>query len=261
MRIALTRAVSAGIGRCELTHLERRPIDVERARHQHRRYEECLRDLGCRVQRLPEEPELPDSVFVEDIAVVLDELAVITRPGARSRRGERRSIAAALEPYRPLRRIRAPGVLDGGDVLALGRDIYLGLSTRSNRDAAGQLHAAVAGCGYTVTEVEFRGCLHLKSAVTRVGEDTLLVNPEWVDAGVFRGLRCVAVDQREPMAANALRVGTTVLVGAEYPSTGERLVAQGIEVRPIDASELAKAEGGLTCCSLVFEAGEVDGCT
>ncbi|MFQ5526446.1 MAG: dimethylarginine dimethylaminohydrolase family protein [Thermoanaerobaculia bacterium] len=256
MRVAVTRGVSAAIGRCELTHLEREPIDLDRARRQHRAYQERLRILGCRIEALPDEPELPDSVFVEDVAVVLDELAVITRPGAPSRRNERPSIGQALERYRPLFHIRAPGVLDGGDVVLLGDIVYVGLSSRSNRAGARQLREAVAEHGYDVREVEFRDCLHLKSAATPVAADTILLNPECVDRAAFGEARVIAVDPREPRAANVLPVGETVLCGAEYPETRECLVDHGFEVTAVDASELAKAEGALTCCSLLFEVEE-----
>ena len=253
MLVAVTRGVSPNIGHCELTHLEREPIDLDSATTQHSLYERMLHDLGCRVEHLDEEPDFPDSVFVEDIAVVLDESAVITRPGALSRRGERPSIEQALEPHRRLEHIRAPGILDGGDVLVVGRNIYVGLSTRSNAEAARQLGILVSEHGYRVVEVGFSGCLHLKSAVTAVSDDTLLINPEWVDASAFPEQDCIPVDPAEPRAANVVRIGSTVLFAAEFPLTGQRLSALGYDARPVEASELAKAEGALTCCSLIFE--------
>ena len=253
MRIAITRRVSASIGQCELTHLDRQPIDVDRARAQHWQYERALRALGCRVERLPEEPDLPDAVFVEDAAVVLDELAILTRPGAASRRRETRTVADALEPYRRLAPIRAPGTLDGGDVLRVGRTLYVGLSGRSNRAAVEQLRALLAPLGYAVRGVEVDGCLHLKSAVTRVAADTLLVNRDWLDASAFGGLRLVDVDPAEPTAANALHIGESVIYAAAYPRTRARLEDRGISVYTVDVSELAKAEGAVTCCSLIVQ--------
>jgi len=254
MRIAITRGVSPAIGHCELTHLERSPIDLDVARAQHDLYERVLRDLGCLVEHLTEEPDFPDSVFVEDIAVVLDEVAIITRPGAESRRGERSSIERALEPHRRLVHIQAPGILDGGDVLVVQKDIYVGLSSRSDDEAVHQLRVIVADLGYTVTGVEVRGCLHLKSAVTAVSDDTLLINPDWIDAADLPGHAFIQVDPTEPNAANVVRVGDTVLFAADFPRTGERLSAAGFDALPVDASELAKAEGALTCCSLIFDA-------
>ena len=253
MRVAITRGVSPTIGNCELTLLEREEIDVDTARAQHSLYEGLLEGLGCRVEHLAGDPGFPDSVFVEDIAVVLDEIAIITRPGALSRRGERLSIERTLAPYRPISHIQAPGILDGGDVLTVARSIYVGLSTRSNAEAVRQLRALVADHGYRVIETEFRGCLHLKSAVTTVSDDTLLINPEWVDASAFPEQDCIPLDPAEPRAANVVRIGSTVLFAAEFPRTGQRLSALGYDARPVEASELAKAEGALTCCSLIFE--------
>ena len=253
-RIAITRGVSPAIEHCELVHQERRPIDVARAMRQHRRYEEALAALGCRVETLPADPELADSVFVEDACVVLDEVAVITRPGAESRRPETAPIARALAPYRPLVSIAPPGTLDGGDVLRIGRTLYVGLSDRSNQAAIDQLSRALAPYGYAVRGVAVRGCLHLKSAVTAVDDETVLVNPEWVDAVVFTGTRAIEIDPREPGAANVLRIGERVIYPASFPATRRRLAAAGVDVVEVDVSELQKAEGAVTCCSLVFEA-------
>jgi dimethylargininase len=252
MRIAITRAVSPAIAGCELTHLERVPIDPALASRQHREYERLLESLGCVVESLPAEPELPDSVFVEDTAVVLDELAILARPGAASRRAETASIAAALEPHRRLVAIEAPGRLDGGDVLLAGRDVFVGRSQRTNESGFQQVRALLGPLGYAVTAVPVRSCLHLKSAVTRVGPRDLLINRSWVDAEAFPGLRLVDVDPEEPSAANALLVGEVLVFPAAFPRTWERLSASGIRVVPVDISELAKAEGGVTCCSLIL---------
>jgi len=253
-RIAITRAVSPAIARCELTHLERRPIDAARAAAQHREYVACLARLGCDLHALPAEPDLPDSVFVEDCAVVLDEMAVITQPGAVSRRPETRSIALALERYRLLGMIRGTETLDGGDVLVLGRTLYVGRSGRSNAEGIAKLAGLVAHFGYEVRSIPLRGCLHLKSAVTKVAPDTLLLNPDQVDGAAFGSMRLVEVDPAEPAAANALLVGETVVYPDAFPRTRARLEALGISVVTVDVSELAKAEGGVTCCSLIFKA-------
>jgi dimethylargininase len=253
-RIAITRGVSPAIEHCELVHQERRAIDVALARRQHRHYEEALTTLGCRVEALPADPELADSVFVEDAAIVLDEVAVITRPGAESRRPETAAIAGALEPYRTLLVVEPPGTLDGGDVMRIGRTLYVGLSGRTNRAAIDQLTTALAPYGYVVRGVALRGCLHLKSAVTALGQDRVLVNPEWVDPAVFTGTRPIEIDPRERGAANALRIGERVIYPASFPATRRRLATAGVDVLEVDVSELQKAEGAVTCCSLVFEA-------
>ncbi|MBS0432766.1 MAG: dimethylargininase [Proteobacteria bacterium] len=253
-RIAITRAVSPALAHCELSHLPRTPIDLDLARRQHAAYEQALRDVGCEVRQLAEQPAQPDSVFVEDTAIVLDEVAVITRPGAVSRRGEVDSIAPALAAFRELLRIEAPATLDGGDVLRLDRVLHVGASARSNADGVAQLARLVAPFGYAVEAVPIRGCLHLKSAVTRIDADRLLLNPDWVDAGAFPGFHGIAIDPAEPNAANALRIGGALIHPASCPRTHDILRRAGLDVRSVQMSETEKAEGGVTCCSLVFDA-------
>ncbi|HEX5961160.1 MAG TPA: arginine deiminase-related protein [Rhodanobacteraceae bacterium] len=252
-RIAVTRAVSRALQNCELTHLPRRPIDLALARRQHAAYEQALRDAGCEVRQLAEQPDQPDSVFVEDTVIVLDEVAVITRPGAASRRGETTSMAVALDGLRELRHIEAPGTLDGGDVLRLDRVLYVGASTRSNADGIAQLAGVAAPLGYRVETMPLRGCLHLKSAVTQVAPDRLLLNPAWVDAGRFPDWASLEVDATEAHAANALQVGEVLIYPAVCPRTAERLRRLGIEVCSVDMSETEKAEGGMTCCSVIVD--------
>jgi len=251
-KIAITRQVSRAIARCELTHLDRQPIDLDLARRQHHRYEAALATLGCEVIQLSEEPELPDSVFVEDAALVLDEVAIITRPGADSRKPETTSIAPALAPYRLLITIEAPGTVDGGDVLTVGKNIYVGLSTRSNQHAVDQMAAALKAYGYRVQALHVNECLHLKSAVTEVAEETLLINPAWLDRTLFSGYRLIEIDPSEPYAANVVRVGDKIIYPIGYPRTQAKIEAAGIVVHNVDVSELIKAEGAVTCCSLIF---------
>jgi dimethylargininase len=253
MPIALTRAVPPSIANCELTHLIREAIDVERAAAQHRQYEATLERLGCRVERLPPLPDLPDSVFVEDAAVVFPELAVITRPGAASRHGETASVAEALGRFRPLVAIGAPATLDGGDVLRVGRSVFVGVSSRTNDDGVRQLRDVVEPFGYSVSSIAIGECLHLKSAVTALGESTLLLNRAWVDASRFASFDIVDVDPEEPFAANALPIDGVVVVAAAFPRTRRRLEERGFAVAAVDVSELAKAEGAVTCCSIVIQ--------
>lgn len=244
--------MSSGFAACELTHLARVPIDVDRARSQHEEYERALGQAGCVVERLDAPPEMPDSVFIEDVAVVFDELAVITRPGALSRRAETVAVAAALARYRRLHAIEAPATLDGGDVLVAGHRVFVGRSARTNQAAIAQLRSVLGPLGYTVCDVEVRGCLHLKSAVTAVDDDLLLVNPKWIDPARLPGFSIIEIDSREPTAANALRVGDRIIYPAACPRTAERLVQRGLAVQSVDVREIAKAEGAVTCCSLVF---------
>jgi dimethylargininase len=254
MLIAITRRVSPAVNQCELTHLERIPIDLKRARFQHHAYEESLRSLGVKVHSLPEEPNLPDSVFVEDTAIVLDDCALLARPGADSRQPEIESIARALAPYRQLFTIQAPGTLDGGDVLTVGKTIYVGLSSRSNQAAIDQMQEFLKPFGYTVKGIPVTGCLHLKSAVTQVRADMLLINPAWVDKGNFPSMKFIEIDPSEHYAANALMIGNSVLYQPVYSRTRARLEAEGINLLFVDETELGKAEGALTCCALIFSA-------
>lgn len=256
MLVALTRAVSRSLAACQLTHLERQPINVERAAAQHAAYEDTLRSLGVEVVRVSPAPDLPDAVFVEDTALVLEEVAVIALPAAPSRRAETASVTRALEKFRPLRHLRPPATLDGGDVLAMGRIVYVGLSSRTNREAVEQLQQQLDPLGYRVVPVDVNGCLHLKSAVTRVGEGLLLMNPEWVDPAGFPESGALFVDRSEPAAANALWCAGKVVYPTHFPRTAERLDRQGLPVVTVDCSELAKAEGGVTCCSILFSVTE-----
>lgn len=251
MPIAITRAVPASINQCELTHVPRIPIDLAKARAEHAALEAALAALGCAVQRLPERAHLPDSVFVEDTAVVLPELAVVARPGAPSRRAEVADVRDALRALRALAEIEAPAVLDGGDVLVLGRELVVGLSSRSDYGAVQQLRRITEPLGYRVRALPVRACLHLKSAVTRVAEDALLANPDWVDTKAFAGWRIIECHPSEPFGANALALAGVVLYPEHLPRTADRLATAGLEVRTVPAAELAKAEGGLTCCVLL----------
>jgi len=248
--LAVTRPVPQSLRDCELTHLQRAPIDVALARAQHAEYERALTSLGCEIVHVPAADELPDSVFVEDIAIVLDEIAVITRPGARSRRLETVDVAATLGAFRQLQFLSEPATLDGGDVLRLGRVLYVGLGTRTNAAGAQQLADVISPHGYEVREVPVDACLHLKSAVTEVAPGVVVINPEWVSGQMFPDHAIIEVDPSEPAAANVLRIGGTVVSPAAHPLTNARL-SSAARVRTVDVSELAKAEGAVTCCSLI----------
>jgi dimethylargininase len=250
--IAITRKVSPAMDRCELSTNVREEIDFPLAESQHAKYETCLSALGCRVISLPAEPDLPDSVFVEDTAIVLDEMALLTRPGADSRKPETLSMAEALAVYRTLTEIRAPGTIDGGDVLRVGKTIYIGISRRTNAEAIRQVRDAVRPHGYEVIGVPVTGCLHLKTAATLVAPNTLLGNRALVDHSVIRGMEWIDVDPREPFAGNGLLVGETVVYPANFPYTRERLAQRGIKIATLDISETIKAEGAVTCCSILM---------
>ena len=252
MDIAVTRGVSPALTSCELTFLDRAPIDMARAVDQHRAYEDLLESLGLELVRLAADPALPDCCFVEDAALVFDEVAVVTRPGAPSRRPETAALARALAAHRPVVEMTAPARLDGGDVLVLDRRIFVGLSARTDAHGLAALEEAVRPFGYEVTPVAVRGCLHLKSAATSMGDGAVLVNPEWIDLAPLHGYECVSVDPAEPWAANVLRVRDSLVVPCGFPRTWELLRARGLDLREVDVSEFFKAEAGVTCKSLVF---------
>jgi dimethylargininase len=254
MLTAITRKVSSALATCELSFIERKPIDMTQARMQHSAYEELLGKLGARIISLPEEPGLPDSMFVEDPAIVLDEAAVICSLGTEPRRKESPTIAAALEKFRKLAHVKLPGTLEGGDVLRVGRKVFVGITARSNPEGIRQLAVILEHYGYDLTAVPVSGCLHLKSAVTYLGRNTLLGNRAWFDWKRLENFEWVEVDPAEPHAGNALAIGESVIFPASFPKTREKIEACGFRVQPLDISELQKAESGLTCSSLLFEA-------
>jgi dimethylargininase len=254
--IALTREVSPAMADCELTHLPRVPIDVALATRQHTAYEGALEALGCVVHRLPSTASIPDAVFIEDTAVVLDEIGIIMRPGRASRRHEIAEVAEWLKHRILLARIEPPGTMDGGDVLVAGRRIFVGATARTNAAAIEQLRRIVEYFGYTLDVVEVRGCLHLKSAVTTLADGVLLLNRGWVPDRAFASYELVDVHPQEPSAANVVRVGNRLLYSAAFPWTLERLRGRGADVTAVDVSELAKAEGAVTCCSLIMKTSE-----
>ena len=247
----LVRPPGASFPQCALTFLERTPVDLDLARTQHAEFVETLRARGHEVHSLPALDELPDSCFIEDPAVVLDDVAVIARPALASRRGERDSLEQHLEQLRPLVHITAPGTLEGGDVLAVDETLYVGWSERTNHAGLKQLAHLLLEYGYRVKAVEVRGSLHLKTAVTRVADDLLLVNPAWVDLHRVQGMRLLEVDPTEPFAACALVLDGVVYHPENFPRTRERLERAGLEVVTLSISEFQKAEGGPTCLALL----------
>lgn len=254
MLTAITRAVSPALAICELSFIARQPIDLAKANDQHQQYENLLSQLGAHVVSLPAEPDLPDSMFVEDPALVLDELAVIFPLGTETRRREASTIASSLAPFRKLEFVQLPGTIEGGDILRLGRKLFVGLTARSNAEGISQLAHIAAPHGYEVVGVPVTGCLHLKSAVTALGDNTLLANRGWFDCSHFAGYHWIDVDPGEPHAANALALAGTIIFPASFERTRARIEARGFHVTTLDISELQKAESGLTCSSLIFDA-------
>jgi dimethylargininase len=254
---AFTRAISPRLPECQLTHLPRRPIDLPGAQAQHAGYEQALADAGLEIVRLPELPDDPDAVFVEDTALLLDGHAVITRPGAASRIGEVESTAAGLAGHFELHRI-VDGHVDGGDVMTIGRMLYAGLSTRTDAAGIRALEEIAGRIGYRVVVAELRGCLHLKGAVTFAGPDVagapvLLFNPQAIDPAQFANVEPLSVESGEPEAANCLRAGGRLILPAGNSRTADRLRERGFELVEVNVSELQKAEAGVTCMSLIDE--------
>lgn len=257
MPLAFTRAVSPKLADCELTHLDRVPIDASRADAQHSSYEQALRQSGYQVVRLPDLPDHPDAVFVEDTALLLDGHAVILRPGAASRASEIRSTAAALADHFKLHHVN-DGHVDGGDVLRIGKTLYVGLSTRTDRAGIARLRSLVSPIGFDVVQATLADCLHLKTGATLAGRDrggdlVLLYNPTSVDPAQFSGVVPRPVHAAEPAAANCLWLGDRVILPAGNPRTAEQLRDRGMHVVEVDVSELQKAESGVTCMSLIAD--------
>lgn len=256
MTIALVRPPTAALTRCELTYLAREPIDISLALAQHAAYVQALAQRAARVISLPPAPDLPDAPFVEDTAVVLDEVAVLTIPGAASRRPEVPAVAAALEPYRPLLRLTPPATLDGGDVVRVGHTLYVGAGGRSNAEGIRQLAALLDPYGYTVRSVAVTGCLHLKTACTALDNSCLLINPDWLDTSAFAGagLDLLPIAPEEPFAADTLTLAGVTFLPDGCPRTRALLEARGLTVQPLDVSEFQKAEASVTCLSIIFDA-------
>lgn len=254
MLTAITRGVSPLLAQCELTWLDREPIDIDLAIAQHHAYEQALRDAGARVISLPALDGHPDCVFVEDPAIVLDEVAIITTMGAASRRGERDSLAEALAPFREVIRMRDPAKLEGGDVMRVGRRLFVGLSHRTDQAGAEQLAEIAGPYGYDVIAVPMKNCLHLKSGSTALDEKTILINSEWIDPSAIGDYRFIEVAHDEPGGANALSVDGIVLMPSAFSRTAEIVRSHGYSVRELELSELLKAESGVTCSSLLFDA-------
>lgn len=250
---AITHKVPPGIGECELTFIERSPIDLQVARRQHDGYCAVLEKLGVRVERLSENEPYPDSCFVEDTAVVVDELAVICSMGVPSRRGETGLIERELSKYRDIARISLPATIEGGDVLRVGKRVFVGQSSRTNAGGVRELARILGAYGYEVSAIGTADSLHLKSACTALDDETLFVNPEWVELDVLRGFNLVHTPAEEPWSANIIRVGDTVCVQAGFPRAAKLIESISGNVEIVDTSELRKAEAGLTCSSLIFE--------
>mgnify|MGYP001823016867 CR=1 FL=1 len=233
---------------------ERPTIDIRRAREQHAAYVQFLGDNGYGVMMVATDEAYPDCPFVEDVAVVLETIAVQTRPGAQARRGEVGAVAEALAALRPLRRIIAPGTVDGGDVIRLADTVYVGLSQRTNREGIDQLAEFAAEDGLRTVPIAVRGVLHLKSAVARLDDETLLLAPDCVDEGMFDGYRIIEKDPAESHLASVLALANGAMaMTTTAPRTLGFLHDAGYQPTLLDSSEFQAVDGGLTCLSVLIE--------
>ncbi|NIR53100.1 dimethylargininase [candidate division KSB1 bacterium] len=253
MLSAIVQTVSPNISQCELTFLKREPIDYEKAVSQHEAYCALLEKCGAKVNKLTANVDYPDGTFVEDTAVVLDEIAVLASMGTESRRGEIAAIETELAKYRKVVRVPPSARLEGGDVLALGSTVFVAASTRTDRAGIAALRKHLKPFDYDVVPVNIQNCLHLKSACSAISDRSLLVNPDWVDITPFAEFNVITVSQDEPYAANAIRVNETVCMYAGFANTVDMVRELGFKVATVDISEFLKAEGGMSCLSLQFE--------
>jgi dimethylargininase len=250
---ALVREVSPRIAEGEVTHLERQAVDVARVRAEHAAYLALLHEAGLAVVQAPPAPEHPDGVFVEDAVVVIDHLAVLTRSGAASRRGEAAGLRALLhERGLATAAIVAPATLDGGDVLQVDDTVYVGRTTRTDDAGIEQLRALVGPLGRSVVPVDVDGVLHLKTAATALPDGRIIADLDRVSAASFAGREVLAAE--EPSGADVLLLGDTVVLAASAPRTAAMLRSRSYEVRTIDISELEKVEAGPTCPSVLLPA-------
>jgi len=254
--VALTRGVSPRIAACELTFIDRQVIDYPRAVEQHSQYQQLLRNLGAKVIELPSDEHCPDCCFLEDTALVLDEVAVVTCPGSEARRREVEGVAPAITKFRDIVRIDAPGTLEAGDVLRLNRKLFVGVSTRTNHEGIEMLRAAIQAYGYEVVGVPMKRALHLKSVCTALDDHTVLADKRYFDPSEFSKYELIDVPAEESMAANILRINGVVCMHAGFQRTVDLLRNKGFDVRTVDISEFLKAEAGLTCMSIIFYAAD-----
>lgn len=227
-------------------------VDVDVLLHQHAAYADAMKRIGLEVKVLPALEHFPDAYFVEDTAVIVPEVAVLTRPGAPERRDEPLDMESALAEFRPIERIVSPGTLDGGDVLIVGSRCFVGLSDRTNPCGFAQLRDFLSPFGYTCAPVPVSAGLHLKSSVNAVGPDTLVVAPGFEDHPDFQAFSRITLDGEEAYAANSLWIDEHLFMPKGFPKTRQKYQSLGLNLIELDMSEMCKMDGGLTCLSLRF---------
>lgn len=253
MLLGLTHIVASNLASGELTYLDREAVNLSLAQRQHEQYCSMLVSLGVELTVLDINKNLPDSCFVEDTAIVLDEIAIITSMGTSSRRSEPAGVKQELSKYRETVDIHLPATIEGGDVLRIGKTLFVGLSSRTNTLAISALTDIVKPFGYTVVAVPVTGCLHLKTACTAILDDVLLINPAWIDTAPLQGYTVVPVAPDEPWAANTIRVDEAICAQADFPKTLERVQKFASHIELLSISEFRKVEAGLSCLSILFK--------
>ena len=249
---AITRGVSPNITACELTYCPRQEIDFGKAVEQLDRYCDLLRKWGVELLTLPGSAAYPDCCFVQDTAVLLDEVCVIANMGAASRGGEVSDVERMVSAFRPVKRIVPPASLDGGDVVQIGKRVFVGHSKRTNARGIAALSNIVEPLGYAVVPVKVDGGLHLTTGCGLINDETVLLNPRWIDATAFKGLRQLHVPEDEPWAANTIRIKDFVCLEEGASRTAEMIRPYAPNIETLDISEFRKAEGSLSCLSLIF---------
>lgn len=252
MLSVITHKPSPSLEQCELTFVDSKPIDINKAQKEHEAYCEMLKQCGANIITLEDNMDLPDSVFVEDPIIVFDEVAVLTSMGVESRRKESELMEKTFSQYREIKRIELPAQIEGGDVLKIGKKVFVGKSARTNAQGIRDLREIMTPYGYEVIAVKVSGCLHLKTGCTALDEETILLNPEWLDSKVFVGFRQVIVPKEEPFGANILKINDTICMNEAFAKTIELVKSLGYKVKTTDITEFVKAEAGLTCMSVPF---------
>lgn len=249
---AITRGVSLNLQACELTYRVREKINYGKAVLQLEHYCELLRRWNVNLVAIPSNQHFPDCCFVQDTAIVLDEICVIASMGATRRRGETSEVEKAISRFRPIERILLPATLDGGDVVQVDHQLFVGLSSRTNGRGIEALCRIAEPLGYTVVTVMVNGGLHLTTGCGVVNDETILLNPRWLDSRAFKGLRQLHVSEDEPWAANTIRINEMVCLEQGAPRTIDLVQPYAGRIETLDISEFRKAEGSLSCLSLIF---------
>jgi len=248
----LTHVPSPSLQECELTFVESKPINIEKAAREHKNYCRVLEQCGARVITLDVNRLLPDSVFVEDPVVVFDEVAILTSMGVESRRREGSALEIFFRHYRDVKHISLPAKIEGGDVLKIGRSVFVGQSSRTNSAGIEALATIIEPLGYNVIPVRVNGCLHLKTGCTALDKESVVLNPQWVDVAPFQAYRLIETLPQEPFGANILPINDTICMNAAFPKTIDVIRSLGYNVITIDIAEFIKAEAGLTCMCVPF---------